>query len=124
MNMDFKKYAPVVIRLGLAFVFIWFGLTQLFSQSMWVSLIPDWVTSLTGISAQTFVIINGIFEVVMASLLAFGFKTRIVGALLFLHMFVIVFDVGLSAVGVRDIGLMFGLLSVALYGNDDYCISK
>ena len=70
--MNKQKYAPVIIRVGLSFVFLWFGLTQLFDQSAWVSFIPEGITKLTGISAETFVIFNGIFEVFFASLLAFG----------------------------------------------------
>lgn len=118
--MNIQKYAPVALRLGLAFVFIWFGLNQLIDQSMWVSLIPAGLLKITGLSAPTFVILNGVFEVFMASLLAFGIRIRIVGTLLFLHMLAIVGDVGLSAIGVRDIGIMFGLLSVALQGSDIY----
>ncbi len=118
-----KKYAPVIIRLGLAFVFVWFGMTQLFDQSAWVSFIPKALTSATGMSAETFVIFNGVFEVFMASLLAFGLYTRFVGALLFLHMFAIIADVGLSPIGMRDIGLMTALLSITLQGNDFFSLS-
>lgn len=121
--MNKQKYAPVIIRVGLSFVFIWFGLTQLFDQSAWVSFIPEGITKLTGISAETFVIFNGIFEVFFASLLAFGIWTRLVAFLLFLHMFAIIADVGLSPIGIRDIGLMFALLSVAFFGSDEYSIS-
>lgn len=116
------KYAPVVLRAGLAFVFLWFGLNQIIDQSIWVSLIPDWVVTLTGISAKTFVILNGVFEVGMAVLLAFGIQTRIVSALLFIHMFAIIADVGLTPVGIRDIGLMVALLSVSLRGTDEYSL--
>ncbi len=121
--MNKQKYAPVIIRVGLSFVFLWFGLTQLFDQSAWVSFIPEGITKLTGISAETFVIFNGIFEVFFASLLAFGIWTRFVASLLFLHMFAIIADVGLSPIGIRDIGLMFALLSVAFFGSDEYSIS-
>ena len=58
-----------------------------------------------------------------ASLLAFGIWTRCVASLLFLHMFAIIADVGLSPIGIRDIGLMFALLSVAFFGSDEYSIS-
>ena len=120
--MNLQKYAPVVLRVGLAFVFLWFGMTQLFDQSVWVSFIPKAITSVTGLSAETFVIINGVFEVFMASLLAFGIYTRWVGALLFLHMFAIIADVGLSPIGIRDVGLMVALLSITFQGGDDYSL--
>ena len=122
--MNLQKYAPVILRLGLSFVFIWFGLNQLISQSAWISFIPSFIVSITGISAATFVILNGIFEIVLASLLAFGIWTRLVSSLLFIHMFAIIGDVGLDAIGVRDIGLMFGLLSIAFTGTDEYSVQS
>lgn len=122
MNKDCTKYAPAIVRLGLAFVFLWFGLSQLFGPSSWIGLIPSWLVSLTGISATTFVILNGLFEVIAGTLLVFGIWTRIVAGLLFLHLITIIFDVGLSAIGIRDIGLALATLSVSLYGQDDFSL--
>ena len=115
---NLKKFAPMVLRFGIVFVFVWFGLNQLLNQTMWTALIPVWLTNMSGLSANTFVLINGVFEVVMAVLLAFGIQIRIVAMFLFLHLLTIVFDVGLSAIGIRDIGLMFALLSIALEGDE------
>ena len=118
--MNSKKYAPVIIRLGLAIVFLWFGFSQLFDQTMWLSLIPSSLVIATGISAKTFVILNGIFEVVMASMLALGIRIRIVAALLFLHLIVIIGDVGINPIGVRDVGLTLGLLAIVFHGPDSH----
>lgn len=121
---NWSDCAPVVLRYGLVFVFVWFGISQLVDQARWVSLIPEFVTEMTGLSASTFVIINGSFEILAAILLAFGIQIRIVAGLLALHMFTIVIDLGLTAVGVRDIGLVFACLSVALHGADKYSFDK
>lgn len=120
--MNTSKYAPVVLRLGIGMVFIWFGMNQIFDQSMWVSYIPTFITQITGLSATTVVLFNGIFEVCMAVLLCFGFRIRIIATLLFLHMIMIVGEIGLNPVGVRDIGIMFALLSIALQGADQYSV--
>ena len=117
--MTAKSFAPIVLRLGLAIVVMWFGLSELIHPMMWTSYIPTWVVTLTGIKVTSLVIINGSFEVLMALLLAFGIWTRWAALLLLLHMIGIVGDVGLSAVGIRDVGLAFGLLSVTLQGYDD-----
>lgn len=89
---------------------------------MWESYIPQWSTSLTGFSSGSLVLFNGIFELVFAVLLAAGYRIRIVATLLALHMLIIVIEVGLTAVGVRDIGLLFALVSVALRGGDMYSL--
>ena len=85
---------------------------------MWVGLIPHWVTSMSGLSAGQFVMINGIFEITAALLLAVGVFIRPIAALLCLHIITIIFDLGLTAIGVRDIAIAVALLSVAFYGND------
>ncbi len=115
---ELPRYAPVILRLGISAVVIWFGTSQLLDQSMWTSFIPDWLISLTRLSATTLVVMNGIFEVIAATLVAYGVLVRPLAFLLFLHMCGIVSTIGLSPTGVRDIAVATGLLSVALYGND------
>lgn len=122
--MKISSYAPVVVRLGLTFVFIWFGASQIMNQAMWTSLIPSYATDLTGLSASTVVLINGIFEIVLSVLLAFGIRIRIVATLLALHLIGIIGTVGLNGVGIRDIGLMLAMFSVALHGADVYSFDK
>ncbi len=119
-----SRIAPVVLRLGLVFVFVWFGLNQILFPARWESYIPDWVVSTTGQSAQTFVYMNALFELVCAVLLALGSRIRIVATLLAIHMLTIVVEIGFTAQGVRDIGLMFALISVALHGPDTYSFDK
>ncbi len=116
------RYAPLILRIGLALVFLWFGFNQIIDQDKWLSLIPESIVSLTGLSAKTLVLCNGIFELVGAMLLAFGIRIRLVASLLFLHMIGIVSSLGFTSVAVRDVGLMFGLLSVAFRGQDEFSV--
>ncbi len=119
-NFKLRNLAPVVVRLGLAMVFLWFGSNQILNQEMWTSLIPEWVTSFTGFDAATIVTLNGMSEIALAVLLAFGMYIRVVATLLFIHLVMIINELGLSAIGVRDVGLAFAMLAVALHGYDKY----
>ena len=119
-----KNYSSLVLRVGLALVFMWFGWSQLFDQSKWLSLIPSWAVSVSGMSASTLVVVNGGFEIIAAILLSAGLWIRPVTFLLFIHLGMIVGDVGLTAVGVRDIGLMLATLSVFLRGADEYSFDQ
>jgi uncharacterized membrane protein YphA (DoxX/SURF4 family) len=119
-----KKFAPLILRIGLAFVFLWFGTNQLLSQSMWLSLIPAWAVSLTGMTAKTLVMINGTFEIIAGALLAVGVWIRPVAFLLAIHLLMIIGDVGLSPIGIRDIGLFCAALSVFFQGADEYSLDK
>lgn len=91
---------------------------QILDQNMWTSLIPKWLISLSGLSAVTIVLTNGIAEVILGIMLAIGIKVRIVAILLSLHLLSIIMELGISAIGVRDIGLFFATTSIALNGPD------
>lgn len=119
-----KSYAPVILRLGLCFVFLWFGTSQIIDQTMWTGLIPDYAMNLSGMSAKSLVMVNGIFEVVAAVLLAIGVFVRPVAFLLGLHLIGIIAELGLTPIGVRDIGLMIATFSIALYGPDRLSFSS
>ena len=123
-NKNIKNLSPIILRFGLAIVFIWFGTNQIINQAEWVYLIPQSILSITGLTASTVVLINGVFEIIMAALLACGIQIRIVAILLSLHLLMIIGDVGINAIGIRDIGLLFGMVSVALHGGDMYSYDK
>jgi uncharacterized membrane protein YphA (DoxX/SURF4 family) len=112
--MDKNKVGLTLLRFGFVFVFVWFASQQILHTGMWTGLIPKWILSMTGVSAMSFVFINAAFEAVGAILLALNLWTPIVALLLSLHVFTIAYDLGLNAIGVRDIGLAVSLLSLAL----------
>ncbi len=111
-----KTYAPAVLRIGLALVFLWFGFTQLGDTTMWERLIPASITGMSGLSASTLVTFNGAFEVVFGLCLLFGFFTRVSSFLLALHMISITMAVGFNAIGVRDAGLSFAAVALFMMG--------
>lgn len=108
-----------IIRIGLAFVFLWFGLSQLVSPDQWTAFVPAWATGM-GITAHTLVLVNGIIEVVAGILLAFGLLVRPVGILLGIHLFIIATSLGLTAVGVRDFGLAIAIFGLGIGGSDEF----
>lgn len=115
--------APIVLRLALAAVFAWFGVTQLMNPGAWVGMVPDWATAFSGMPADTIVSLNGVFEVAASALLAAGFLVRWVALVLAAHLFVITTSIGLTPTGIRDFGLSFATLAIALYGNDGWSFS-
>jgi len=118
--LGLSRYAPVVLRFGLVAVFLWFSSAQLLEPVAWVGMIPAWATGFMGIPVEIFVILNGLAELLLALMLAFGVYARVVAALLALHLLTIVLAVGWNDVGARDFGLMLAALSVALHGPDKW----
>jgi len=119
-----RKGAPVVLRIGLSLVLLWFGWQQLSDPGSWAAVVPPFYTDPSGLSAQTFVLINGWFEIIFGTLLLLGIFSRITALLLALHMLHITFTVGYNGIGVRDFGLAMGMIAVFLQGPDIWSLDK
>ncbi|MEO5645891.1 MAG: DoxX family protein [Candidatus Paceibacterota bacterium] len=115
---QFKQYSPIILRIGLALVFLWFGFNQISDPVSWYGFVPASAATLTGFSIAHLVFLNGIFEIIAGTALAFGFFTRIAAGLLFLHILDIAFIVGLDSIGIRDLGLSVATFVIFLNGMD------
>lgn len=118
-----SRFAPLVLRIGLSALFIWFGLSELLNVSEWTSWVPAWATALIPLKVSTIVILNGSAEVIGGAFLAFGILTRWVSLLLALHLLLIAFDIGFTAIGIRDFALAFSTFALSLFGKDDWSLS-
>ncbi len=114
----FESYAPVVLRFAMVILFLWFGFSQLTTPSDWTAWVPAWPMQLTGLSAETIVLLNGIFEVVLGIFLAAGFYTRLAALLLSLHLLLIAFEIGYNDIGMRDLVLAIATSSLVLFAPD------
>src|SRR3989339_648763 len=115
-----RQYAPVTLRLGMSFVFLWFGLNQFFNPAAFLGYLPPAIFESS--FAHAAVIANGIFEVVFGLLLALGLYTRITAAILALHLLVITIELGDNDIAIRDIGLTTATIAIALGGADIWCL--
>lgn len=104
----------LVLRYGLAAMFLWFGFSQLLDSVNWVGWVPEWAVNILGIPPAFIVLANGTFEVIAGALLAAGFFVRPVAVLLALHLAFITVEIGLTAIGVRDFGLTMATVALAL----------
>jgi len=119
-----RQYAPVLLRLSLSGVFVWFGTSQLLDAGSWTGFVPEFVPRLSGISAVSLVHVNGGFEVIAGSLLAIGMFPRLLALLLSLHLLGITASIGLTALGIRDLGLALAALAVAMQGADAWSLAS
>ncbi len=111
--MTQEKNGLLILRIGLAGVFLYFGFSQLFDGVNWVGIVPGWAVNLAHLPPAMIVLGNGLFEVVLATLLIVGLWVRPVAVLLALHLLVIATGFGFSPTGVRDLGLAVATLSLA-----------
>lgn len=118
-----SKYGPILLRVGLCLVFLWFGSNQLMHPENWVRIVPAWAASIFG-SAETTVHINGYVEIILSLILLAGIQVRVVAFILGLHLIGIASTFGLSPTGVRDWGLCLASFSVFLNGADAWCLDR
>ncbi len=102
-----------ILRLGLAAVYLWFGFSQLFDSVNWVGWVPTWAVDFLNIPPAMIVLLNGSLEVILGSMLAVGILVRPVAFLLTAHLALITYEIGFSAIGVRDFGLTMATLALA-----------
>lgn len=121
MDERTKEYAPVLVRIGMSAVFLWFGISQLLQPKNFIGYLPAFL--LEG-PANAFVMINGGFEVALGTMLVLGIYVRPVALLLGLHLMVIMINVGYNEIGVRDFGLMVATFTIFLWGEDKWCLMK
>jgi uncharacterized membrane protein YphA (DoxX/SURF4 family) len=114
MSLSRQKIGLCVLRLGLASVFLWFGFSQLIDSLRWVSVVPEWAVNLIHLPPAMIVMGNGVFEIVLGTLIAMGFFVRIISLVLALHLLPIAIDFGLVATGVRDFGIVFASIALSL----------
>jgi uncharacterized membrane protein YphA (DoxX/SURF4 family) len=118
-----KKYSPIILRIGISLVLLWFGISQVTNASAWIGWLPSF-TSSWPISQTALVFLNGSFEIILGLMLILGLYTRVAAALIALHLLGITLSVGYNEIGIRDFGLFMAALAIALNGDDDWCLDK
>lgn len=108
------SYAPTVLRIGMAAVFLYFGISQVSAPENWVSWLPDFVVNMSPVSDVTIIYLNGIFEIIMGTLLALNFYRRVVATVLGLHLLHISLLMNFGPLMVRDLGLTVATLYLAM----------
>lgn len=110
------RYAHLILRFTLAFVFVWFGIDAFIHPSYWINAwLPSWLTAVlnnTGVTQTTFLSALGTFELLTGISLASGIFVRIFCIMATLFLVVIALSFGTSEIVVRNVGIIGGLLAL------------
>jgi uncharacterized membrane protein YphA (DoxX/SURF4 family) len=110
-------YGPLVLRVSLAIVFLYFGIAQLRNPESFIGWLPGEIEFLYAyITPRTFVVLNGGFETLCGTLLLIGLFTRISALLLGGHLLGITITIGLTEIGIRDFGLALATFVIVMIG--------
>lgn len=117
LNADIPK---ALLRISLALVFLYFGISQLTNQTYWIGFVPTFLTTI--LPATKIVFLNGILEVILGTFLLIGLYTRISSLILSLHLAAITLSIGFEPTGIRDFGLTIATLTIFLSNVDQYTL--
>jgi uncharacterized membrane protein YphA (DoxX/SURF4 family) len=113
-----------VIRIGLSGVLLWFGTREIFTPAEWIGYVPMWAVALSGVSAASIVLLNGILEIISGLLILLGVFTRLAALAMGLHLVLIAFSLGYNSIAVRDMGLAAAFFGIALAGGGAYSLTS
>ncbi|MFT4297583.1 MAG: DoxX family protein, partial [Candidatus Woesearchaeota archaeon] len=117
------KIGIIVLRVGMALVFYWFGFKQVLDPSMFSFYVPSSVAGLFG-SAEIASFYNGILEIILATFLLVGLFTKWSALILAIHLAGITIIIGLNPTGVRDFGLTIAMFAIVFLGSGSYSIDN
>ena len=127
-----RGYSITIVRLAIAFVLLWFGISQLINQESFIGYVPQWLYphdigmqhdhpiqfmhNIPTPSLHVILMANGIFDTVAGILLLLGLFTRIASFIVALHLLGIAFSLGYNDIAIRDIGLAIAASSLIFSG--------
>ena len=117
--MNGFKLPHLILRIGLAAVFLWFGIDKFFHPTYWINAwVPGGVLSFFDgfrINDLQFIYLNGIFEVLIGLSLLTGIFIRFFSGLAILFLVLVIVLIGFNEVIVRDIGLISGFAALVVW---------
>ncbi|MBI4158198.1 MAG: DoxX family membrane protein [Candidatus Yanofskybacteria bacterium] len=113
------RYSNLFLRLGLATVFIWFGVDKFLHPEYWLS---SWIpqsallfASRVGISGMDVVYASGVFELLVGTSVLSNIFIKIFSILAIVFLVTTLFIFGISEVLIRDMGLIGGFLALLFW---------
>ncbi len=119
------RASHLLLRLGLAFVFLWFGIDKFINPDYWFNAwMPLWLQGFLGnlgIGNLNFIYANGIFEIVIGLGLVFNIFVKFFAFLIILFLLFVIFSFGLNEIVIRDVGLIGSALALLFWnGRNKY----
>lgn len=112
----------IILRISLSLLFLWFGISQIYSTNDWVGFVPSFASNI--IPATTIVLINGAFEILFGLMMLTGFYLKISAFLLAVHILPIAYSMGFSSIAVRDYAITLATFSLIFFGPDKFCLDE
>lgn len=118
------KYSHLALRIGLALVFLWFGIDKFLHPGYWADAwLPNSIAAFVermGISRNEFMYLNGIFEIIVGTSIISTIFLRVFAAAAIVFLLSVSIFHGFNEIIVRDLGLIGGLVALILWPDRRY----
>lgn len=112
--LENKKLTPILLRLGIAVVFLYAAISSFIAPREWIGFLPPIL--IDHFDAMLVLKIFSAYELLLSAWLLSGVYTRYAGLLCAVTLAgIIVCNFSLFAISFRDIGLLFASLALATY---------
>ena len=113
------KTSHLFLRLGLALVFLWFGIDKFIHPDYWINAwTPLWLQSILNgmnIGNLNFIYANGIFEIILGLGFVFNIFVKLFALLTVIFLLIVILSFGLNEVIIRDAGLIGAALALLFW---------
>lgn len=101
-----NKSAYHILRVAVAITFVWIGILIFRDPESWGGMIQPWAASLLPVPLKQAMISTAILDIAIGFFLLVDVLTWLAAGLAGLHLIVVLATTGISAITVRDIGLL------------------
>ncbi len=110
------RLASWIIALGLAAVFLWFGIDKFMTPAAWLGWMPAWMNGLFGMPIESWLKIVGASEILFGIMILIPVRNvRRAGAVLIaLQLLAILPIAGFNDIGLRDFAMMMSAIGLAV----------
>ena len=119
MRISRPAIASLLLRLGIGVAFVGFGVWKFVEPIVWMGYIPPWMSPLIPMTMGTFIVVLGTTECILGALLILGAWTRIVAALVAIHLLAVIIAIGLNEIALRDAVILLSALALSALGSAD-----
>jgi uncharacterized membrane protein YphA (DoxX/SURF4 family) len=113
------RFSNLILRLSLAGVFLWFGIDKFFHPGYWLTAwVPNFLinsASMFHLSGNAIVYTIGVFELLVGISLVSNMFVGFFALLASIFLIIITLFYGFNEIAVRDLGLIGGLMALALW---------
>jgi len=113
------QYSYLALRIGLALVFLWFGIDKFLHPGYWADAwLPRSIADIVeriGLSRNEFMYLNGIFEIIIGTSIISTIFIRFFAAAAVVFLISVFIFHGFNEIIVRDFGLIGALVALILW---------